>query len=577
MATLLFYACLLQSVSSQTHMFVPLSPAPPSTVVVWGDARFSFLSDTLVRLELAGNLGGYDDRQSFAIVNRSALPPPAITVSTLGNTLTVKTEALTLTYYSPSGNTTSGGGGGSNHTCPQIQNADVTGSFSRVPDYPKGTIVKAVGDCCLLCGATRPCNAWVFDPNATADPGADPFGTNCWLLSGTAALRPNSRRMGGLFNLPSFNASNLNISFSSGGEVVTWNPSLTSDKDPGQLKGVYRANDCYAVPSQCISVYESSFAPGLLSQSGWALLDDSLSARFVPTAEGPSPIPYWYANASASNGPQADLYLFAGGLNYSKTLYEYSRVGGAISLPPRSVFGVWWSHWQPFTQEEFVDTILGGYANFSLPLDHAVLDVDWHTEETGNASVPCYSYGGWTVNTALWPQWESFLDDCHSGTNPTGYKLKVLLNLHPQGGFDACQKYWPAFSALTGYTDASRILPCTFGIQKIAAATFTAYMDYAELSTVDAWWVDFDYVGDCFDAPSSTLLHSGYPGLAWSNEVFAGHNVVRGRRPLVLSRSGGIGDHRNPVRFTGDANQHREILKWEMFATPTSANALFNT
>ena len=190
--------------------------------------------------------------------------------------------------------------------------------------------------------------------------------------------------------------------------------------------------------------------------------------------------------------------------------------------------------------------------------------------------MPCYSYGGWTVNTALWPQWGAFVASLHNGSNPTGRPLKLMLNLHPQGGFDACQANWPNFSAATGYTNASRIMPCTFGIQRIAAATFSAYMDGPDLGEVDGWWTDFDYApSECSDAPSAGLARSSYP-IGWSNEVFGGHAAARGggRRPLVLSRSGGLGAHRNPVSFSGDANQHRSILQWEIAATPTAANAL---
>ena len=50
-------------------------------------------------------------------------------------------------------------------------------------------------------------------------------------------------------------------------------------------------------------------------------------------------------------------------------------------------------------QDEFVSEILQGYANYSLPLTHVMLDVDWHTEDSGNSTVPCYSYGGYTVRS----------------------------------------------------------------------------------------------------------------------------------------------------------------------------------
>ena len=101
--------------------------------------------------------------------------------------------------------------------------------------------------------------------------------------------------------------------------------------------------------------------------------------------------------------------------------------------------------------------------------------------------------------------------------------LKLLLNLHPQGGFDACQKYFDDFSAATGYTNVSRIMPCTFGNQTIAAAVFSAYMDAHELRDVDGWWVDFDYEGDCFEAPAAAA---------------AGRRNVRVRTPAFADRPG---------------------------------------
>jgi hypothetical protein len=376
-AALLLLALLASPASSQTR-FSPLSPAPPAAVVLWGAARFSFLSDTLVRLELASpSTGAFDDRPSLAIVNRSALPPPALDISTAGAALTVRTAALTLRYAPPGGNSSGGGGGGGgNHSiCALAQGADVTGAFSRVPEFPLGAIVADLPACCSLCDGSAQCNAFVFAPHPSG--GADPAGTNCWVLMGVSALVPSSSRIAALRQ--SGFGSALSVTFQVQGQAspTVWNASMTSATDGGQLRGVWHALDCYDVPEVCTASYNSSLAPGLLSRSGWALLDDTDAARLVPAAPGvPSPIPFWYANASAASKPGADLYLFAAGLDYEKTLREYAAVGGAMPLAPRSVYGVWWSHWQTFTQAEFTSDILGGYANYSLPLDHVMLDVD---------------------------------------------------------------------------------------------------------------------------------------------------------------------------------------------------------
>jgi hypothetical protein len=589
--------------------FLPSSPAPPGSVVLWGDARFSFLTATLLRLELSSRTGTFDDRQSIAIVNRGGFgPPPPLNVSTSGSVLTVQTPSLTLRYNSPTGNHSAAP---TNSSCARATGADAAGSFSRVPEYPSGAIVQGVGQCCALCDGAASCNSWVYCPPGNDCGGADPKGTNCWLLSGVTQLTPSSHRIAAL--TPPFADADINVTFQVSGEAVTWTPRLSSGSDAGNLRGAWNANDCYDLVAACLEDYRHDLAPGLLSTSGWAVIDDTDAARLVPPGEeGPSPISFWYANATTATRPRADLYLFAGGLDFKRTLREYGTLGGAVALAPRSVYGVWWSHWAPYTQSDVTFDILGGYANYSLPLDHLILDVDWHTEDNGNATRPCYGYGGWTVNTALWPDWEGFVTSLHNASNPTGNALKLMLNLHPSGGFDACQKYWPDFSAATGYTNYSRIVPCTYGQQRIAAATFSAYMDAHELAGVDAWWTDYDGTSDCFDAPDGGSS-SSWSGIAWSNEVFAGHAAARGSaggRPLVLSRSGGLGTHRNPVSFSGDVSQSRvspqlgggggggagagarrrgghnappppnphtqDILRWEITATPLSANVLFN-
>ena len=548
-----FHLCFLPIALGQSR-FSLSSPAPPSSVVLWGDARFSFLSSTLLRLELSSRAGSFDDRQSIAVVNRSGFTaPPPLSISTSGNVLTVQTPSLTLTYNSPTGNNPAP----VNSSCGLASGADVSGSFSRVSEYPLGAITQSVAQCCAICDGVAACNAWVFCPPTEDCSGADPHGTNCWLLTGVTRLTPSSHRIAALIS--PFADADINVTFQVNGGPVTWTPRLSSGQDTGNLLGSWHANDCYDHVQSCLQDYKEALSPGLLSSSGWAVLDDTNSARLVAPGAGATPIPFWYANATAATRPRADVYLFAGGLNFKRTLQDYSVLGGPVALAPRGTYGVWWSHWAPYTQENVTYGILGGYHNYSLPLDFLILDVDWHTESQGNTSVPCYSYGGWTVNTKLWPDWTGFIRSLKDATNPTGVKLRVMLNLHPQGGFDACQKYWPDFSAATGYTNSSRIVPCTFGDQTIAAATFSAYMDAHELADVDGWWTDYDYIGDCFDAPDGGSS-SSWPGIAWSNEVFAGHAALRGSaggRPLVLSRSGGLGSHRNPVSFSGDVSQHR--------------------
>ncbi len=70
--------------------------ANKAAVVTYQNARFTVLTDRLVRMEWAED-GVFEDRASLAIVNRD-LPVPAFTSAIKGDVLTIKTGKLTLTY-----------------------------------------------------------------------------------------------------------------------------------------------------------------------------------------------------------------------------------------------------------------------------------------------------------------------------------------------------------------------------------------------------------------------------------------------------------------------------------------------
>ena len=43
-------------------------------------------------------------------------------------------------------------------------------------------------------------------------------------------------------------------------------------------------------------------------------------------------------------------------------------------------------------------------------------------------------------------------------------------------------------------------------------------------------------------------------------------------RPFIMNRWGGLGSHRYPVGFSGDAETSWEVLRWQAYLTPTAAN-----
>ena len=70
--------------------------ADPDAQVVAGNARFTILTDRLIRMEWSEN-GTFEDHATLAIVNRN-LPVPKFTATRTGNGVVIKTGAVTLTY-----------------------------------------------------------------------------------------------------------------------------------------------------------------------------------------------------------------------------------------------------------------------------------------------------------------------------------------------------------------------------------------------------------------------------------------------------------------------------------------------
>ena len=95
MKRLLLICCLLVPVTSwASDVLDPM--ADPSAVVIEGNARFTVLTDRLIRMEWAED-GMFEDRASLAIVNRK-LPVPSYKVSRSKGVLTLRTDRLTLEY-----------------------------------------------------------------------------------------------------------------------------------------------------------------------------------------------------------------------------------------------------------------------------------------------------------------------------------------------------------------------------------------------------------------------------------------------------------------------------------------------
>ena len=118
-----------------------------------------------------------------------------------------------------------------------------------------------------------------------------------WLIFRTAQLtlryKPSAE----------FSADNLRAQFDLNGQSVTWTPGM---EDKGNLQGTIRTLD---------GVKGSTpLGAGLISRSGWAVVDDSERPLF-DNSDWP-----WVMQRPV--GKRQDLYLFAYGHDYKQALYD---------------------------------------------------------------------------------------------------------------------------------------------------------------------------------------------------------------------------------------------------------------
>ena len=354
-------------------------------------------------------------------------------------------------------------------------------------------------------------------------------------------------------------ADNLAIDLNVDGKPVTWHPGMD---DPENLKGTTRTLDG-AVGSQTHEPIEQ----GLVSRSGWAVVDDSTrplfdSADFSFKEGEKSPWP-WVIERPA--GDRQDLYFFGYGHDYKKALGDYVKVAGRIPLPPRFAFGAWWSRYWDYTDQE-LDELVRGFHENDVPLDVLVIDMGWHISQEQlramgekDQSGHALGWSGYTWNKTLFPDPDDFLKKIHAEG------LKTTLNLHPASGIEPWEKAYPAMATAMGIDPATRkYVPFQITDKKFA----TNYMDLLhhplEKQGIDFWWLDWQQ-------EQKTEMPGVMPTW-WLNYVHFTDQQREGKRPLLFHRWGGLGNHRYQIGFSGDTVSIWDSLAFQPWFTATAAN-----
>ena len=199
-----------------------------------------------------------------------------------------------------------------------------------------------------------------------------------WLTITTDALTLRYK-MGALISAD--NADALSVELTVNGRQVKWHPGLQDDQN---LKGTMRTLD-----GQNGTNKERDLENGLLSRSGWSIIDESPRTKrgdgsttfaFDGNVDG---IP-WVAEPVDKEA--VDWYFMGYGHKYRKALGDFTKIAGRQPMPPLYVLGYWYSKYQRYTADEFMQIATDVRQN-QIPMDVMIFDM---VGRAGRGTVPSF-------------------------------------------------------------------------------------------------------------------------------------------------------------------------------------------
>lgn len=286
--------------------------------------------------------------------------------------------------------------------------------------------------------------------------------------------------------------------------------------------------------------------PGLLSEYGFTVLDDSRSARILDDL--------W---AEAKEFVSVDLYFFGYGHDYLRCLKDFYRLSGPTPMLPRFALGNWWSRYYKYTEESYLK-LMDRFRENEIPFSTAVIDMDWHLVD-----IPKKYGSGWTGytwNPTFFPDPQRFLTALHDRG------MKVTLNVHPADGIRAHEEqYLPMAKELRVDYEHEDKIPFDVSDRAFMDSYFRHLHHTNEERGVDFWWLDWQQ--------GSRGGAKGLDTLWMLNHLHFLDSGRDGKDPLTFSRYAGIGSHRYPIGFSGDTFSTWESLDFQPYFTANASNA----
>lgn len=295
---------------------------------------------------------------------------------------------------------------------------------------------------------------------------------------------------------------------------------------------------------------------GLVSRAGWAIIDESpkttredggTSYALAPNSEGFS----WWANPVDQDA--TDWYFLGYGHNYKQCLGDYIKVGGRIPMPPKYLFGYWYSRYAAYSTADFKQIIRDVETN-DIPMDVLIMDMDWHKD----------GWTGWSWNKNLIPNPAELIRYMHN------HGLRTALNLHPADGVSQKEDYYNEMKTELGYaSDHTATLPWAIEDYDYYKALFKSFLRKYEKMGVDFWWLDWQQ-------------HLLVDGMTLSETFWCNHTFFEDMRinrpelrPVIYHRWGGLGSHRYPIGFSGDTFAQWSMLGYLIYFTSNASNVCY--
>ncbi|PKL50045.1 MAG: hypothetical protein CVV39_01920 [Planctomycetes bacterium HGW-Planctomycetes-1] len=359
-----------------------------------------------------------------------------------------------------------------------------------------------------------------------------------------------------------FTKDNLSIDINAGEMNAKWH---FGDVDNKNLLGTSRTLDGYNGSWHYAEKKDIELCQGIISRSGWCAIDDSEKPLFDNSD--------WPWVVARPSGQRQDIYFFGYGYDYKTAMKDFITVAGRIALPPKFAFGIWWSKYWNYDDEQFRD-IVEQFERYDIGLDVLVIDMDWHItsmpqwyDKTGRkikdqAGQSC-GWTGFTWNRNYFPDPQKFLE----WTNDNS--IKTCLNLHPASGIQPHEEQYSDFAKALGIDpNTKKYIPFNIVDKNFANAYLDILLHPMEKMGIDFWWLDWQQWG-------ATSIEGVNPTFYLNYVYFSDMERQNKNRPLIFHRWGGLGNHRYQIGFSGDTIITWESLAWQPYFTSTAANVGF--